>query len=256
MRWRLARNAPGRPGVEQVAAGVGDGKKAQRGRKHAARGSNHQRDSDSASLVPGRTTKCVRRRALKRVSGRCSPSYDIGQQDYRSVADSFPTPAMAKTMAADKNNLRAILRESRQALGPQRADALSAKVQARLIESAFYRSAAAIVLYAAVENEVATDLIAADSIRTGRTVYYPRVDAALRSISIAAIRDPGELKPGPFGIPEPPGGREIVPEQFGLDLPGDALVCVPGVAFSPAGARLGRGGGYYDRMLARLGGAV
>jgi len=163
---------------------------------------------------------------------------------------------MAKTMAADKSNLRAILRESRQALGPQRADALSAKVQSRLIESAFYRSAAAIVLYAAVENEVATDLIAADSIRTGRTVYYPRVDAALRSISIAAIRDPGELKPGPFGIPEPPGGREIVPEQFGLDLPGDALVCVPGVAFSPAGARLGRGGGYYDRMLARLGGAV
>ena len=163
---------------------------------------------------------------------------------------------MAKTMAADKNNLRAILRESRQALGPQRADALSAKVQARLIESAFYRSAAAIVLYAAVENEVATDLIAADSIRTGRTVYYPRVDAALRSISIAAIRDPGELKPGRFGIPEPPAGREIVPEQFGLGLPGDALVCVPGVAFSPAGARLGRGRGYYDRMLARLGGAV
>ena len=163
---------------------------------------------------------------------------------------------MAKTMAADKNNLRAILRESRQALGPQRADALSAQVQARLIESAFYRSAPAIVLYAAVENEVATDLIAADSIRAGRTVYYPRIDPAIRSISIAAIGDPGELKPGPFGIPQPPAGREILPERFGLDLPGDALICVPGVAFSPAGARLGRGRGYYDRMLARLGGAV
>jgi 5-formyltetrahydrofolate cyclo-ligase len=163
---------------------------------------------------------------------------------------------MAKTMAADKNNLRAILRESRQALGPQRAQALSAKVQSRLIESAFYRSAPAIVLYAAVENEVATDLIAADSIRAGRPVYYPRVDPGLRSISIAAIRDLGELKPGPFGIPEPPAGREIVPEQFGLALPAGALICVPGVAFSPAGARLGRGGGYYDRMLARLGGAV
>ena len=119
---------------------------------------------------------------------------------------------MAKTMAADKNNLRAILRESRQALGPQCAQALSAKVQSRLIESAFYRSAPAVVLYAAVENEVATDLIAADSIRVGRPVYYPRVDPALRSISIAAIRDPGELRPGPFGIPEPPADREIVPE--------------------------------------------
>jgi 5-formyltetrahydrofolate cyclo-ligase len=162
---------------------------------------------------------------------------------------------MAKTMAADKNNLRAILRESRQALGPQRAQALSAKVQSRLIESAIYRSASAVVLYAAVENEVATDLIAADSIRAGRPVYYPRVDPALRSISIAAVRDPGELRPGPFGIPEPPAGCDIVPEEFGTKLP-DALVCVPGVAFSTAGARLGRGGGYYDGMLARLGGAV
>ncbi len=158
---------------------------------------------------------------------------------------------MAKTMAAEKSNLRAILKESRKALEPECAQALSAKVQSRLIGSEFYQSAPAIVLYAAVENEVATELIAADSIRTGRVVYYPRVDPSLRSISLAAIRDPAELRPGTFGIPEPPAGGGILPQQLAA-----ALVCVPGLAFSPAGARLGRGGGYYDRMLAQLGGAI
>ncbi len=158
---------------------------------------------------------------------------------------------MAKTMASEKYHLRAILKESRQALQQRSAATLSAGVQSRLIESAFYRSAPAVVLYAAIDNEVATAAIAAHSLRSGRVVYYPRVDPEHRSISLATIGDLSELQPGAFGIPEPPAGRQIDLERLGA-----ALVCVPGVAFSPAGARLGRGSGYYDRMLAQLGPGV
>lgn len=35
-----------------------------------------------------------------------------------------------------------------------------------------------------------------------------------------------------------------------------AVVLVPGLAFSMDGSRLGHGAGYYDRLLARLGGGV
>jgi len=163
---------------------------------------------------------------------------------------------MAKTMASEKYQLRAILKESRQALSQRSAATLSASVQSRLIESPFYRSAPAVVLYAAIDNEVATNVIAADSLRSGRVVYYPRIDRERRSISPTAIGDLSELEPGAFGIPEPPAGRQPEGRQIDPERLRAALVCVPGLAFSPAGARLGRGGGYYDRMLAQLGPGV
>jgi 5-formyltetrahydrofolate cyclo-ligase len=61
----------------------------------------------------------------------------------------------------------------------------------------------------------------------------------------------GTFRPGRFGLREPAGTRLGPGAVLGI-----ALLVVPAVAVSPQGLRLGRGGGSYDRVLARVAGRV
>lgn len=54
-----------------------------------------------------------------------------------------------------------------------------------------------------------------------------------------------QLRPGFRGITEPDPAQ--CPAAV---LPGDAVIVLPGVGFTAAGARLGQGGGFYDQFLA------
>lgn len=88
----------------------------------------------------------------------------------------------------------------------------------------------------------------ADALRDAHRVLFPvlRPDNDLDW----AVFD-GSLAPGRFGLREPVGARLGV----GAVLTADLLV-VPALAVDPQGRRLGRGGGSYDRVLARVAGTV
>lgn len=156
-------------------------------------------------------------------------------------------------MADEKESLRAILSEARSSVAPERARALSQAVQQRLLGTQAYLESSRVVLYAPLSGEVETALIAIDALRRRRQLYYPIVDRKLREIRLCAVSDLAELRPGAFGILEPPVSGALEAGALATG-PGAALVCVPGIAFTPAAARLGRGGGYYDRLLTALAG--
>ena len=82
----------------------------------------------------------------------------------------------------------------------------------------------------------------------GKRTFLPRFSAELEEYEMVEITDlKSDLLPGKYGIPEPASELPAADPEF---IRKEILFFVPAVACSPAGVRLGRGGGYYDRLLA------
>lgn len=121
----------------------------------------------------------------------------------------------------------------------------SRAIQTRALQLPAYAASRSVALYSPAQNEVDTEEILKDALIEGRKVFYPRTSAGGAGQFIRASGD--DLRAGPYGILEPTG-TERLSDADRQDL----VVFVPGVAFDAAGNRLGRGKGWYDRILASL----
>jgi 5-formyltetrahydrofolate cyclo-ligase len=111
-----------------------------------------------------------------------------------------------------------------------------------------YETAGTILLYRShFSDEIPTSSLIKQALVAGKRVACPRVDPVARRLVLHHITDPtSAFMPGALGIPEPAPEHAVV-------LPGEVdWALVPGVAFDRRCARLGRGGGYYDRLLPEL----
>ena len=142
-----------------------------------------------------------------------------------------------------KAALRAEARARVRALSPRaRADA-EAAIARRVWTLPEVAGARVLMLYASLPGEVGTDAIAAEALRRGITLVYPRcLDA--RRMALHAVSSVDALRPGRYGIREPDADACPVHAPGAVDA-----ALIPGLAWDRAGQRLGRGAGYYDRLL-------
>lgn len=139
-----------------------------------------------------------------------------------------------------KKELRAGMKRRNTALTDRMRAAASKRLFDRVERLPEFAAARCVALYCALRDEPDTRQVLARWVAAGKRLTVPRVEGdAMRFY----MYDPLEMAPGAFGIEEPASGA-LLCDPWLIDL-----VIVPGVAFTAAGARLGRGRGYYDRYL-------
>lgn len=142
--------------------------------------------------------------------------------------------------------MRQAMRTRRRQLGPIERIAAAQSLRDTLDTLPAFRSATRVAGYWACDGEIPLHSSLAMLARRGQAFHLPVI--AGRTLAFAPW-SPGEpVQANRFGIPEPASEQRI--EAKALDL-----VLLPLLAFDRKGARLGTGGGFYDRCFAFLGDA-
>jgi 5-formyltetrahydrofolate cyclo-ligase len=154
---------------------------------------------------------------------------------------------MSANAADPKTALRRELREAVRRLAPEQRAADSSHLRQRLAGQPLWAAARAILFFVPTGGEPDVWPLVGPALEEGKIVVLPRYSAgddAYHGCVIHEARD--DLTPGRFGIPEP-GAHCAVFNLKQLDL-----ALAPGIGFTLDGGRLGRGKGYYDRLLAEV----
>ena len=133
------------------------------------------------------------------------------------------------------------MRQILQSRSAERA-ARSLRIRERLAAHPDWVAAGTVALFCPMEGEVELlELLPAD----GKRAIFPKVaESRLEWREVKDVSGFSRSERFP-DLREPSGGAVV-------SLAAADLVVVPGLAFTPCGKRLGRGGGFYDRALADL----
>ena len=121
-------------------------------------------------------------------------------------------------------------------------------IQKKIFKTSEFKKAKTVLFYASFDGEVETFDMMKQAQRLGKRIILPIIKKDQKKLILSLVKNlEKELVSGPYGIKEPLGSftRPVDLEEIDLAI-------VPGIAFDKANNRLGRGAGYYDRMLCKI----
>ena len=141
----------------------------------------------------------------------------------------------------DKKELRRSIRERKRAMTEVEIVSRSEKLGVLFAQSEAYKAAKTIYGYLPYNQEVRTVPMLEQALKDGKRVAVPKVYGD--EMKFLYLDDLSQVEKGYAGIPEPIADGPVADDET-------ALVLMPGLAFDPAGHRIGYGGGFYDKFLA------
>ena len=156
------------------------------------------------------------------------------------------------TAQKEKDLLRRKAYDARNAV--KEKEIASQQAVKRLVKLPEYQAAKLVLWYVDSRNELATKSAIEDAIRGDQQVVIPYCttdEKCQNKLGLWKLNSLDELVVGKWKILEPPRERWTEPERKVTPEELD-LVVVPGVALGRDGSRLGKGQGYYDRLLEKV----
>ena len=152
-------------------------------------------------------------------------------------------------ITTEKRQIRKTIIAAREQLPPDVRAEYNAAITERLLQLPEYSRAETVLGYMNFGSEFASELWVAQVLADGKRLILPKVNHHTNQLDLYRVDDPeNQLESGLWGIREPVVERckrldDINEVEFAL---------LPGIAFSRNGARLGYGGGFYDKLLAHV----
>lgn len=143
-----------------------------------------------------------------------------------------------------KGFLRKEIKKRKRQFTEQQLSELSFAVIMRLLANQRLKDAKTVLLYYSLPDEVDTHTLVDALLASKKRVILPRVTGE-GTMELRLYNGPQSLSRGAYDIMEPTGA--VFTDYATIDL-----AVIPGVAFDREGNRMGRGKGYYDRMLPHL----
>lgn len=142
----------------------------------------------------------------------------------------------------NKQELRRTIRERKRAMTEEEIVERSNALAEKFYNTPAYQAASTIYGYLPYNQEVRTVPMLQRALDEGKRVAVPKVYG--EEMRFIYLEDLTQVSKGYAGIPEPIADAPVAEDT-------QALVLMPGLAFDPQGHRIGYGGGFYDKFLAK-----